>query len=93
MFPVHYESLLLSRSEGAKDMKQQTPDAAITPPVTQPSNNSVIDTATLELLRSWRLQDATDNPEEIRAAEEEIAAFKKAMNEPRIVAGEPLLYP
>jgi len=74
-------------------MKQQTRHSSITQPVVQPSNNGAVDTATLELLRSWRLQDATDNPEEVRAAEEEIAAFKKAMNETRIVAGEPLLYP
>jgi hypothetical protein len=74
-------------------MKQQTLDATITPPDAQPSNNGSVDTATLELLRSWRLQDATDNPEEVRAAEEEISAFMKAMNENRIAAGEPPLYP
>jgi hypothetical protein len=79
--------------EAAKDMKHQTPDATITPPVAQPSNNGSVDTVTLELLRTWRLQDATDNPEEVRAAEEEISAFMKAMNENRIVAGEPPLYP
>jgi hypothetical protein len=77
----------------AKDMKPQTPELITTPPVAQSSNNRTVDTATLELLKSWRLQDATDNPEEVRAAEEEITAFKRAMNENRIVAGEPLLYP
>lgn len=74
-------------------MKQQTRHSTIPQPVAQPSNNGAVDTATLELLRRWRLQDATDNPEEVRAAEEEIAAFKKAMNETRIIAGEPLLHP
>jgi hypothetical protein len=57
-----------------------------------PSGNSTIDIATLELLQSWRLQDATDNPEEIRTAEQELAEFKRAMNENRTLAGEPLLY-
>ena len=75
-------------------MKQHTSESSVPPPpVVQPSNNGSVDTATLELLRSWRLQDATDNPDEIRAAEEEIAAFKKAMNETRLVGGEPVLYP
>ena len=71
---------------------KQTTDPAL-PLVGQPSDNGSVDTATLELLRSWRLQDATDNAEEVRAAEEEIAAFKKAMNENRIAAGESLLHP
>jgi predicted transcriptional regulator len=47
--------------------------------------------ATLALLQSWVDQDATDDPEEIRAAEAELEAFKQAMNENR--AGESPLYP
>jgi len=57
-----------------------------------PSANSAVDTATLELLQGWRLQDATDNPEEVRAAEQELTEFKRAMNENRTLAGAPLLY-
>ena len=72
---------------------QTTPETAPLPPMAQPSNDSSIDTATLELLASWRRQDATDNPEEIRAAEQELAEFKRAMNDNRALAGEPLLYP
>jgi hypothetical protein len=49
--------------------------------------------ATLELLANWRVQDATTDPEQIRAAEQEVADFKKAMNENRTVAGEPVLFP
>ena len=60
------------------------------PPLPQSSTPGSIDTATLELLASWRAQDATDNPEELRAAEQELAAFKKAMNENRDNAGEPV---
>jgi hypothetical protein len=52
-----------------------------------------VDTATLELLAGWRSQDATDDPDELRAAEQELADFKKAMNERRAAAGEPVLYP
>jgi len=56
------------------------------------SAKSAIDTATLELLRAWRLEDATDNPEEIGTEEQELIEFKRAMNENRTLAGEPLLY-
>jgi hypothetical protein len=56
-------------------------------------NTGSIDTASLKLLASWRLQDATDDPEEVRAAEQELAEFKKAMNDARAAAGEPPLYP
>ena len=55
--------------------------------------NGSVDTATLELLEAWRLQDATDDLEQLRAAEHELTEFKKAMNESRTLAGEPLLYP
>ena len=62
-------------------------------PFGPPSEHGLIDTATLELLQAWRLQDATDSPEEIRAAESELAEFKRAMNETRASAGEPILFP
>jgi hypothetical protein len=63
------------------------------PPGAHPSANGSIDTATLDLLETWRLQDATDDPEQLRAAEQELTEFKKAMNENRTLLGEPLLYP
>jgi hypothetical protein len=46
-------------------------------------NQGSIDTATLDLLASWREADATDNPNEILAAERELAEFKRAMNQNR----------
>jgi hypothetical protein len=54
------------------------------PPLAQPSNNNLIDAATLELLAKWRAEDATDDPEELREAEQELAEFKKTMNENRL---------
>jgi hypothetical protein len=42
-----------------------------------------IDTATLELLAAWKVEDSTTDPEKLREADEEIAEFKKAMNENR----------
>jgi hypothetical protein len=44
-------------------------------------------------MRAWWEEDATDDPEEIRRAEEELAEFKQAMNETRAAAGARLLYP
>lgn len=52
-----------------------------------------IDTATLELLAGWRRADATGNPDEIRAAKEDLDEFKSAMNRNRLVTGDPVLYP
>ena len=52
-----------------------------------------VDTATLELLSIWQREDATTDPVQLRAAEEELAAFRKAVNEARTASGEPLVYP
>lgn len=52
-----------------------------------------VDSATIGLLASWRSQDATDDPAQIRAADAEVAEFKRAMNENRTAAGEPVLFP
>jgi hypothetical protein len=75
-------------------MKQHTtPSEPPAPPTLRLSGNGSIDTATLELLRRWQIEDATQDVEGIRAAEQEIADFKRAMNENRTTEGEPLLYP
>lgn len=71
-------------------MKRPSTSQPIPP---SPSPSGAIDTATLELLAIWRQQDATTDPEQIRAAEEEVAEFKKAMNENRTATGEHALYP
>ena len=63
------------------------------PGAASPFATEVPDTATLELLASWQRQDATSDHAEMRAAEEEVAAFKRAMNGNRAVSGEPVLYP
>ena len=76
-------------------MKHQTTsphEASAVPPI-PPSSNGTIDTATLELLASWKAQDATTDPEQIRKADEEVAEFKKAMNENRAATGARLLFP
>jgi hypothetical protein len=63
------------------------------PHVPRSASNGPIDAATFELLAAWRLADATDDPEEIRAAEQELDEFKRTMNKNRTRAGEPLVYP
>ena len=55
--------------------------------------NRPVDTATLQLLAEWRRQDATSDPEDIRAAERGLADFKRAMNEARTATGERIVYP
>ena len=63
------------------------------PSTTEPSllspfpnaGTKALDTATLELLACWRFQDATNDPELIRQAEQELAEFKEQMN----VTGSP----
>jgi hypothetical protein len=58
-----------------------------------PSSIDAENDATIALLQSWIAEDATDDPEEIRKAEEELAEFKRNINAPRKEAGERLLFP
>jgi hypothetical protein len=51
------------------------------------------ETPTMKLMRSWLEEDATDDPEEIKIAEEELREFKRNMNAPRKESGARLLYP
>ena len=51
-----------------------------------------IDTATLELLAAWKAEDATTDPEKLRQADEDVAGFKKTMNENRTATGARLLF-
>jgi hypothetical protein len=77
-------------------MNRQTasPDQARpAPPIPQSSTNDPIDNATLELLASWRIEDAAKNQEDVQAAEKEIAEFKQSMNDNRSRSGESFLYP
>ncbi len=52
-----------------------------------------VDTATLDLLSVWQREDATSDPAQLKAAEEELAVFIKGVNEARTASGEPLVYP
>ena len=58
-----------------------------------PSSPQSVDTATLDLLSIWQQEDATADPAQLKAAEEELAVFMKAVNEARASSGEPLVYP
>ncbi len=71
-------------------MKQPSIQPASAPP---PLPMGSVDYATLELLAAWRGEDATTDREKLRQADEEIAEFKKAMNENRAATGARLLFP
>ncbi len=56
-------------------------------PVEAPEN------PTVALLRQWREEDATEDPEEIRKAEAELEELKEALNANRREGGMRLLFP
>ena len=58
-----------------------------------PSVPKSVDAATLDLLSLWQEEDATADPAQLRAAEEDLAAFMKNLNDARTASGEPLVYP
>lgn len=76
-------------------MKQQLTTTEPNPmsPVGASLSTSAIDTETLEILAAWAREDATDDPEKLKAAQKELDEFKKAMNENRAASGERILYP
>jgi hypothetical protein len=49
--------------------------------------------ASIALLQSWLEEDASDNPEEIHQAEEELEEFKRGINAERDRAGARRIYP
>jgi len=49
--------------------------------------------AAIALLRSWIEEGATDDPEEIRKAEEELEELKRNLNANRAASGERLVFP
>jgi hypothetical protein len=49
--------------------------------------------ASIALLQSWLAEDATNDPEEIRAAQRELDEFKRAINAERERAGARPIYP
>lgn len=76
-------------------MKHQltTTGPALVPPGAAPLPPGAVDTETLALLEAWAREDATDDPEKLRAAQKELDDFKRAMNENRAATGERILYP
>ena len=65
----------------------------VDPASAQPPALGFVDNATLQLLAAWKAEDATSDPEKLREADEEIAEFKKAMNENRASVGARPLFP
>lgn len=69
------------------------PDTVATPPQAANAGPPEIDYALIELLREWREEDATDDPEVIRQRQVEWEEFKRNMNENRRIEGRPPVYP
>ena len=68
------------------------PEAHLPSPAA-PSVPRSVDAATLDLLALWQKEDATADPAQLRAAEEDLSAYMKSLNEARTASGEPLVYP
>ena len=82
-----------SVSSGSEELTQGKQEE-ISPNKTQPNQMEPKPmTATMALLKSWLEEDATDDPEELRIAEEELLEFKRNMNLPRKEVGGRLPYP
>jgi hypothetical protein len=57
-----------------------------------PAAPQIEEDQTEQLLERWATEDATDDPEEIAAAERDLAAFKADMNTNRALSGERPVY-
>ena len=66
--------------------------AGTLPALPPPSIVSERNKAAIAALRSWRDQDATDDPEEIRKAEAELAEFKRNIDANRTETGDHPVY-
>jgi hypothetical protein len=78
--------LAVVRNRGPDAMKHDLPaPASSRSRLADASNRASVDTATLELLASREAQDATDNAEDLLAAERDLSDFKRAMNENRAI--------
>jgi|SRR5579871_226730 len=76
------------------DIVKRLIDAQLSVPV--PQEAPTIDAesaAALALLNFYLETEATDDPEEIRKAEQELEEFKRNMNANRAATGERLVYP
>ena len=84
-----------SRQRGLRpaDLVRRIIEETATIPAAPPKEAGSSQDATIALIQSWIAEDATDDPEEIRQAEEELMEFKRNMNAPRKEAGARLLFP
>jgi hypothetical protein len=92
--PQELAPFLAERPTGRFRLIQLEEDQEPTPPPNEAK--PIIDAenaAAIALLKSWREQDATDDPEEPHKAEEELAEFKRNLNANRAATGERLVYP
>ena len=82
----------MSQRATTTDSAAVRPAAALLHPGATGASGEV-DSETLALLEAWAREDATDDPETLRAARKELDEFKRAMNANRTATGERILYP
>jgi hypothetical protein len=68
-------------------------EANSTLPAAHLPSNAPLDTVTLDLLARWQREDATEDPEVMRVREQELAEFKRVLNENRTLSGESPVFP
>jgi len=82
-----------ARLEAAARARAMSVDECVRRLITEHLPPAAPEDATVALLTRWLEEDATDDPEEIRKAQEELDGFKRAMNAERERAGARRLYP
>jgi hypothetical protein len=79
-----------------EDIVKRLIDAQLprTPAPVQPAPAiSAKNAAAIAMLQAWREEDATEDPEELRKAEEELEELKRNLNANRAATGERLAFP
>lgn len=66
--------------------------AALSAPISLPPAIDAENAAALALLNQWIAEDATDDPEEIRKVDKEVAELKRNLNANRAETGERLVF-
>lgn len=79
--PQEYVQSILDERAGSVELSEETPTI------------SAKNAAAIAMLKKWREEDATDDPELIRQAEEELEELKRNLNANRAAVGDRLAFP
>jgi hypothetical protein len=76
-----------------KLVAEHLPTMPVAAPTPSAPEISAKNRAAIAMLQGWMAEDATDDPEEIRRAEEELAELKRNLNANRAASAETLVFP